>query len=260
MPRPTPSTPSSPRPRSRRWWWTTNGSPPSMPPSTARWTASARPHPAREGTGRTLRNPAAADQPRVAELESQREPPPGEDGVLMEVKPGYKQTEVGVIPEDWEVADAARRSAASSPNGYARSRSNVLREMAIRLFSSRISTIADSISTSTRPTSTRRTATHGESCAADRRHLLIVARSHGRLAWRRSCRHCMRNQSATVIASRKRVDRTSLRSSMSAQLQQQIDSRSMVAQRSSTSTSSIVKHSDCPLRHQRPNKKPLPRR
>ena len=34
---------------------------------------------------------------------SQGEPPPGEDGVLMEVKPGYKQTEVGVIPEDWEV-------------------------------------------------------------------------------------------------------------------------------------------------------------
>ena len=23
----------------------------------------------------------------------------------MEVKPGYKQTEVGVIPEDWDVAD-----------------------------------------------------------------------------------------------------------------------------------------------------------
>ena len=41
-PRPMPSTPSSPRPRSRRWWWTTNGSPRSMPPSTARWTASAR--------------------------------------------------------------------------------------------------------------------------------------------------------------------------------------------------------------------------
>ena len=29
------------------------------------------------------------------------ESPPGKDGVLMEVKPGYKQTEVGVIPEDW---------------------------------------------------------------------------------------------------------------------------------------------------------------
>ena len=33
----------------------------------------------------------------------QGEPPPGKDGVLMEVKPGYKQTEVGVIPEDWDV-------------------------------------------------------------------------------------------------------------------------------------------------------------
>ena len=28
---------------------------------------------------------------------------PQEDGGGMEVKPGYKQTEVGVIPEDWEV-------------------------------------------------------------------------------------------------------------------------------------------------------------
>ena len=42
MPKLMPNTPSSPRPRSRRWSWTTNGSPPSMPPSTARWTASAR--------------------------------------------------------------------------------------------------------------------------------------------------------------------------------------------------------------------------
>ncbi|MCK7471645.1 MAG: hypothetical protein MZU95_13395 [Desulfomicrobium escambiense] len=24
-------------------------------------------------------------------------------GAVMEVKPGYKQTEVGVIPEDWDV-------------------------------------------------------------------------------------------------------------------------------------------------------------
>ena len=26
----------------------------------------------------------------------------------MEVRPGYKQTEVGVIPEDWEVTTAAQ--------------------------------------------------------------------------------------------------------------------------------------------------------
>ena len=32
-----------------------------------------------------------------------REPPPREDGFRMEVKTGYKQTEIGVIPEDWEV-------------------------------------------------------------------------------------------------------------------------------------------------------------
>ena len=39
------------------------------------------------------------------------EPPPGKDGVRMEVKPGYKQTEVGVIPEDWEVATVGDDSA-----------------------------------------------------------------------------------------------------------------------------------------------------
>ena len=32
---------------------------------------------------------------------SQGEPPPGNDGVRMDVRLGYKQTEVGVIPEDW---------------------------------------------------------------------------------------------------------------------------------------------------------------
>ena len=35
----------------------------------------------------------------------QSEPAPGKDGVHMEVRPGYKQTEVGVIPEDWEVTN-----------------------------------------------------------------------------------------------------------------------------------------------------------
>ena len=33
----------------------------------------------------------------------QGELPPEEDGVLVDVRPGYKQTDVGVIPEDWEV-------------------------------------------------------------------------------------------------------------------------------------------------------------
>ena len=31
---------------------------------------------------------------------------PQEDGGVMEVRPGYKETEVGVIPDDWEVAVA----------------------------------------------------------------------------------------------------------------------------------------------------------
>ena len=39
---------------------------------------------------------------------SEGEPPSGKDGFLMEVKPGYKQTEVGVIPEDWDVASSRR--------------------------------------------------------------------------------------------------------------------------------------------------------
>ena len=38
----TPNTPGSPRMTSRRWWWTINGSPRWMPPSTVRWSASAR--------------------------------------------------------------------------------------------------------------------------------------------------------------------------------------------------------------------------
>ena len=63
------------------------------------------PHPARKGTGRTLRNAtAAANKPR-GRTGGQGEPPPGKDGVHMELKPGYKQTEVGVIPEDWDVAE-----------------------------------------------------------------------------------------------------------------------------------------------------------
>ena len=53
--------------------------------------------------------------------ESER--PPGKDGVLMEVKPGYKQTEVGVIPEDWEsttvqqLASTVRNAIVGGPFG-----------------------------------------------------------------------------------------------------------------------------------------------
>ena len=37
----------------------------------------------------------------------------------MEVKPGYKQTEVGVIPEDWEVeASCSDRCQRSSADGF----------------------------------------------------------------------------------------------------------------------------------------------
>ncbi|MDY0152872.1 MAG: restriction endonuclease subunit S, partial [Candidatus Cloacimonas sp.] len=40
-----------------------------------------------------------------------------EDGVHMEVKPGYKQTEIGVIPEDWEAIRL--RDCIDLKNGYA---------------------------------------------------------------------------------------------------------------------------------------------
>ena len=45
----------------------------------------------------------------VATLAARVEEHLEEDGGVMEVRPGYKQTEVGVIPEDWEV-DALERS------------------------------------------------------------------------------------------------------------------------------------------------------
>ena len=36
----------------------------------------------------------------------------------MEVRPGYKQTEVGVIPEDWEVEPLKRFHRGKCPLGY----------------------------------------------------------------------------------------------------------------------------------------------
>src|SRR5207248_499638 len=49
----------------------------------------------------------------------QGERSPGKDGFLMEVKSGYKQTEVGVIPEDWEVTlldSVAKRGSGHTPD------------------------------------------------------------------------------------------------------------------------------------------------
>ena len=40
----------------------------------------------------------------VADARRPRGRTPQEDGGGMEMKPGYKQTEVGVIPKDWEVS------------------------------------------------------------------------------------------------------------------------------------------------------------
>ena len=69
------------------------------------------PHPP---TGRTLRHAAAAAHRRSRDARRPRGRTPQKDGGGMEVKPGYKQTEVGVIPEDWEVkrlGDSAARIA-----------------------------------------------------------------------------------------------------------------------------------------------------
>src|SRR5882724_3902709 len=56
---------------------------------------------ARQGTGRTLRKTVAeADRPR-GRARGEGEWPPGKDGVHMDVKAGYKQTDIGVIPVDW---------------------------------------------------------------------------------------------------------------------------------------------------------------
>src|ERR1017187_6953985 len=60
-------------------------------------------HRAHPPTGRTLRHPAAAAHRRSGDARRPRGWTPQEDGSGMEVKPGYKQTDVGVIPAEWEV-------------------------------------------------------------------------------------------------------------------------------------------------------------
>src|ERR1700694_4271692 len=81
------------------------------------------PYPARERTGRTLRNPDATASVQGRRTGAGREPPPGEDGILMEIKPGYKLTEVGPIPEDWErttvsgIASRVRNAIVGGPFG-----------------------------------------------------------------------------------------------------------------------------------------------
>ena len=50
----------------------------------------------------------------------QGELPPEEDGVLVEVRPGYKQTEVGSIPEDWATSEALGQSLRQSSLGLSR--------------------------------------------------------------------------------------------------------------------------------------------
>src|ERR1019366_8371606 len=60
-------------------------------------------HPTREGAGRALRNPAAAGRQPGRHAGARRERPLGKDGIVMEVMHRYKQAEIEVIPEDWEI-------------------------------------------------------------------------------------------------------------------------------------------------------------
>src|SRR5438552_6471864 len=71
-------------------------------------------HAAREGSGRALRDSATADGQPLGRTGVKGESPPGDDGFLVEVKPGYKLTEVGVIPHDWEVKRLQHISPAQS--------------------------------------------------------------------------------------------------------------------------------------------------
>src|SRR5206468_1548261 len=60
-------------------------------------------HAAREGARGTLRNAVTTDGVPCDRAASQCESRPSEDGVRMDVKPGYRRTDAGVIPEEWDV-------------------------------------------------------------------------------------------------------------------------------------------------------------
>ena len=71
----------------------------------ARWSASARRLTRRvKELAERYETPLPQMTERVNELEAKVNRHLERMGFRMEVKPGYKQTEVGVIPEDWEVA------------------------------------------------------------------------------------------------------------------------------------------------------------
>src|SRR3954451_18897497 len=54
--------------------------------------------------GRTLRHAAAAARTRGCDACLASGGASEEHGHVMELRPGYKQTEAGVIPDDWEVS------------------------------------------------------------------------------------------------------------------------------------------------------------
>src|SRR5947208_1850170 len=60
-------------------------------------------HAAAEGIGRTLCHTAAATHRQRSHDYKPSGGTSQEDGRGMEVKPGYKQTEVGIIPAEWNV-------------------------------------------------------------------------------------------------------------------------------------------------------------
>src|SRR5262249_44007275 len=61
-----------------------------------------------KGSHRALRDSAAADGDLRSRVGSQGEPRPRTHGIRMEVRPGYKQTEAGAIPEEWDTISLGR--------------------------------------------------------------------------------------------------------------------------------------------------------
>src|ERR1017187_251293 len=77
-----------------------------------------------QATGRALRHAPAANHQRGGISCSRCERPPQEDGSSMELKSGYKQTEVGIIPTCWELVHlgdkAVKVGSGITPTGGAR--------------------------------------------------------------------------------------------------------------------------------------------
>ena len=135
-------------------------------------------HRAHPPTGRTLRHPAAAAHRRSRDARRPRGRTPQEDGGGMEVKPGYKQTEVGVIPEEWEVAACELRGFSGLARnggfvGTASSKSRHFMEVSIPVSEHRDS--QSRFATQANSSTAHRNARPGDAAFSRRRHLRNAA-------------------------------------------------------------------------------------